>query len=266
MEETSASVNQINHMMQDIMESFNNIVQRIQEGRGFSGGIHTDAITIQNGAVEEQKFARGMADEMAKSVANRIEKSKSVEQISVLTDNILNITRQTNLLALNASIEAARAGEAGRGFAVVATEIGNLAQDSANSASQIQEVSALVIKAVDDLASEANKMLTFINEVAMGGYSELVETCEKYKSSAETFDAMMADFTEFSESIRSNIDGIRNSIDIVNRTVEDSTHSIVNAAEKSVEMKNNMTQIGSEAESGKHVSHSLNEEVQRFKL
>jgi methyl-accepting chemotaxis protein len=47
-----------------------------------------------------------------------IENSKVVEQISILSESIIQITAQTNLLALNASIEAARAGEAGRGFKI----------------------------------------------------------------------------------------------------------------------------------------------------
>ena len=61
---------------------------------------------------------------MAASLNEKIAKSKSVEQIEILTSNIIEITEQTNLLALNASIEAARAGEAGRGFAVVGDEAG----------------------------------------------------------------------------------------------------------------------------------------------
>ena len=75
---------------------------------------------------------------MEQSVKRKIEKSKAVEEINILTDNILSITSQTNLLALNANIEAARAGEAGKGFAVVAGEIGKLAMDSAQAANQIR--------------------------------------------------------------------------------------------------------------------------------
>lgn len=107
-----------------------NIVGSIRQGFETTDAYHK----VQDNLREKQQQANAQTEELSSSLRDKIEKSKAVEQISVLTANIIEITDQTNLLALNASIEAARAGEAGRGFAVVADEIGKLAGNSAEAA------------------------------------------------------------------------------------------------------------------------------------
>ncbi|WP_148252467.1 methyl-accepting chemotaxis protein [Aidingimonas lacisalsi] len=81
--------------------------------------------------------ARG-GEVVSRAVETMDEVTASSRQIADIIQTMDNIAFQTNLLALNASVEAARAGEQGRGFAVVAGEVRQLANRSAEAASEIR--------------------------------------------------------------------------------------------------------------------------------
>ncbi|UXS00091.1 methyl-accepting chemotaxis protein [Agrobacterium tumefaciens] len=136
--------------------------------------------TVKQNA-DNAHFANDLASTASKIAAQGGEQVTSVVQtmtsiehgsrrIAEITSVINSIAFQTNILALNAAVEAARAGEAGRGFAVVASEVRNLAQRSAQAATEIEKLIGESVSQVGDgavLVESAGKtMLDIVESVA----------------------------------------------------------------------------------------------------
>ena len=266
MEETTSSLNQITEAIDEIYSSVERIAGNADAGKVSSQEMESRASGANDAAAEGQKKANIETEKMAASLNEKIAKSKSVEKIEVLTSNIIEITEQTNLLALNASIEAARAGEAGRGFAVVADEIGKLAGNSADAAAKIRQVSAEVIQAVDELAEGSQQMIEFVRNSTEEGFGGLVATSENYATDANAMRAMMEQFAQTAEELRSTMDGIRESISAVNIAVEESAKGIAGVSESSVQLTGNVNDIQSEASDNNGIAEDLAKEVGKFKL
>ena len=116
--------------------------------------IVESGITSINELKENTGSTVVITHQVIEEILNLKESSKSIGNIVAA---INEIAEQTNLLSLNASIEAARAGEAGRGFAVVASEIRKLAEQSVDSANEIQKIIADINNKTNDTVNIARK-------------------------------------------------------------------------------------------------------------
>ena len=225
--------------------------------------------TVKQGAdvVEELKEqAHNVAEASNVTVSVIQSLTAKVEEVKSFVESIINISNQTNLLALNASIEAARAGEAGKGFAVVAGEIGQLANDSAQAAEAIRQVSASVIEAVNALSDTAEEMIRFANTTAINGYNGLVEISHRYNDDADQTNEIMKEFAANSEDLYKRMDEIKTSMEAVNIAVEESAQGTADISEVAVKLSSTVGNLEKEADNNRKVSEELSGEVGKFKL
>lgn len=100
--------------------------------------------------------------------------SKQTHQIGRISTLVSQLANQTYMLALNAAVEAVRAGEHGKGFGVVASEIRKLADQSKQSAEQIniivfeiQSATNFTINASDEGKVTLEEIVGVINDVVV---------------------------------------------------------------------------------------------------
>jgi len=265
MEEISATLDTIAAGSRDMMDAVHGMKDLAREGVNVTDEIKDKAQGIREDALTSKENTISMIDANKRTLESAVENSRSVDKINELTNEILGISNQTNLLALNASIEAARAGEAGRGFAVVADEIRNLAERSKETANNIQQISALVTDAVEDLAQNANGMLEFIDGTVLADYDKLVDVANQYYDDADKLDSMMDVIDNKSGELEENIANINEGIDGINTAVEESAQGVTMVADNTSQLVDMLGNIRVDAESNKEISDELSSEVQMFK-
>ncbi len=275
---TSAALEELSASMQNVSETADIMTRKLSDVKGatdnISGGvedgtakaeeIRAEAIEIKNAAQNKKDNTGARMEELSGVLEKSVKDSEKVAQISELTSVILDIASQTNLLALNASIEAARAGEAGKGFSVVAEEISSLAENSRQTAGNIQVISNEVTQAVKTLADNAMEVLEFINTTVLADYDSYVGTGEKYEETAKIINDMLDGISEQTQNLNGIMNEMLDSVTAITDSVQEASKAISQSAESSQDIVDEISGISSAMNTNNDVTDKLNASTKQF--
>ena len=229
-ETQSASENVV--LMGNMIEEANTEVENLRTNARAMRDAGNSAVTIleELGQINQQTKAAMEVIYKQTNVTN-----ESAQKIKEATEIITDIAEETNLLSLNASIEAARAGEQGRGFAVVAAQIQKLAEQSNESARQIEAI-------INTLIEESEKS---------------VDTMKNVK---EVIDKQDVNVTNTQDAFNKVKDGIDRSVEGI-REIAKRTAGLDEARIKVVDIVQNLTAIAEENAASTEETSASAEEV-----
>ena len=194
---------------QDVAEQMNEMgvaVEKSSDNIGTLKQITGDMETTNHEVSETLDSLVSISNNTRESIENvqrqTNDTNQSAMEIQSVVNFISNIADQTNLLSLNASIEAARAGDQGRGFAIVADEVRNLAEQSRQSADQIEEI---VRKLIENSNNSVDAMNVVMDEIQIQH--------DKLNQTKNAFDHLQSEIS----NVTNAVDGIKKEIESIDQ-------------------------------------------------
>ncbi|MDD5935687.1 MAG: methyl-accepting chemotaxis protein, partial [Clostridiales bacterium] len=285
-QKASDSVTQVDFAIQDIAQGATNQAQEteratsdimeigneITDTAAHTNAIHENAMAMierSNYAMLSLEKLNEINKEAVASINIIAEQTnttnQSAQKIKEATSLITSISEETNLLSLNASIEAARAGEQGRGFAVVAAQIQKLAEQSNNSATQIDQIINSLItdsmKAVDTMGQ--------VNEIMTEQSEYVIKTKTTFEDVKTKIDELLAGVDEINTMMNQMDESREKIVDVVQGLSAIAQENAASAEETSASttLVNEMTaKISESARQLQDLANEISNEVSVFTI
>lgn len=258
-QELSASILNTNSSIEVVMdevEKINDIVRditmRAQDGSEKSEALIRTANTMSKTVADTLSNNTKKVTETKHDIEGAMTNLQSLMKINEMATQILDITSQTNLLSLNASIEAARAGQAGRGFAVVAGEIGSLAENSSDTANQIQAICKDANKSIESVQECFEDIIAFMETDVSSKFQEFATMAGQYEAVVndirEVIQSIHSEASAFTESAANIRDQINN-VKLASEDNEQGVNEIVTKNDMTTQIADSIIQLADQNQS-----------------
>lgn len=217
---------------------------------------------VINHSILQMNSVHDVVEETSKVINKLVTRT---QQIDTALAAITNIAEQTNLLALNAAIEAARAGENGKGFAVVAAEVRDLAEQSKESAKEVNHLIKSIQKDTQDTVNVMRK-----------GQQKAVEGKEAAYKANQTFLSIMRDIDKITgqiqevsaatEEMSAGTEEVNASLSLVSETATDVKKETLQTVKSIQSQAVSIEQISIQSNKMKEKVEELTELVSKFNI
>lgn len=266
MQETETSVTEIEDTALVTKGMSSDLFEQAKSGADYAETVSRTADEVRQACSESKDRMSQVMTQISDTLADKIEASAKIERIIELTNGIISISKRTRMLALNASIEAARAGEEGKGFGVVAEEIGKLADSTARTAKEIEEINNFTVSTVNELVHTSEKMIRFVEDVVSQDYDKMVEIGLSYYNDSVGFMSQFQRFRELSEQLSQNMVTIEGHIKRITDVMEEETTSITNVTETSEGIFKKMQSASANGRINEEIINELGDMLSKFKV
>ncbi|MFJ8218006.1 methyl-accepting chemotaxis protein [Bacillus cereus] len=257
-QESSSSMEEITTGVQTVAES-SAVVAEVAVTTTERINIGSEVI---NHSILQMNSVHDVVEETSKVINKLVTRTQKIDTALAA---ITNIAEQTNLLALNAAIEAARAGENGKGFAVVATEVRDLAEQSKESAKEVNHLIKSIQKDTQDTVNVMQK-----------GQQKAVEGKEAAYKANQTFLSIMRDIDKITgqiqevsaatEEMSAGTEEVNASLSLVSETATDVKKETLQTVNSIQSQAVSIEQISIQSNKMKEKVEELTELVSKFNI
>lgn len=257
-ENTVSEMNNLGESVEGILNKAN----EMNDAADITTELNVENSRLMVNVHENWEIERVKLGELAESMETM---NLDIQNINKIIKVITDLSAQTNLLALNASIEAARAGEAGKGFAVVAEEVRKLAEQSANSTKDIENI-------IETIQTKSQEIVTQVSESYEGGLkqTEIIDgAIESSKEVAAQVDVFVNQITEIDalvEHVKAEKDTVLFAVENISASTQENSAGTEEVSANAEEILATMEEFATNISELEKTTEILNQQVNSFKL